>query len=101
MVTITYSTTVADIGSNVAGVPLTNTAQARWNQTNGATLTDANSVLGLTNGSNQPTATVTVLEPSMTVSKVVSNTTPTVEDTFTYTVTATNGSGPNVTPPTR
>ena len=96
VVTITYSTTVADIGSNVAGVPLTNTAQARWNQTNGATLTDANSVLGLTNGSNQPTATVTVLEPSMTVSKVVSNTTPTVEDTFTYTVTATNGSGPNV-----
>ena len=96
VVTITYSTTVADIGSNLAGVPLTNTAQARWNRTNGATLTDANSVLGLTNGSNQPTATVTVLEPSMTVSKVVSNPTPTVQDSFTYTVTTTNGSGANV-----
>ena len=96
VVTITYSTTVADIGSNVAGVPLQNTAQARWNQVDGATLTDANSVLGLANGSNQPTATVTVLEPSMSVAKAVSNATPTVEDTFTYTVTATNGSGANV-----
>ena len=45
VVTITYSTTVADTGSNVAGVPLQNTAQARWNQVDGATLTDANSVL--------------------------------------------------------
>ena len=96
VVTITYSTTVADTGSNVAGVPLQNTAQARWNQVDGATLTDANSVLGLANGSNQPTATVTVLEPSMSVTKAVSNATPTVEDTFTYTVTATNGSGANV-----
>ena len=98
VVTITYSTTVADIGSNVAGVPLQNTAQARWNPVDGATLTDANSVLDLANGSNQPTATVTVLEPSMSVTKSVSTATPTVEDAFTYTVTATNGSGANVSP---
>jgi uncharacterized repeat protein (TIGR01451 family)/fimbrial isopeptide formation D2 family protein len=96
VVTITYSTTVADIGATIAGVPLQNTAQARWNQVDGATLTDATSVLALSSGSNQPTATVTVLEPSMRVAKRVSNQTPNVTDAFTYTVTATNGSGANV-----
>ena len=95
-VTITYSTPVADIGTNTAGVSLQNTAQARWNLVDGATLTDANSALSLTNGSNRPTANVVVIEPSMSVSKTVSNSTPSVEDTFSYTVTATNGSGTNV-----
>ncbi len=97
-ITITYSTTVADIPSNTAGVPVTNTAQARWNLTDGAVLTDADSASRLVFGSNQPTATVTVLEPSMRVTKAVSKANPTVEDTFTYTVTATNGSGANVSP---
>ena len=93
--TAKYSVVVADIGSNAAGVSLTNAARAQWNLVDSAPdATDASSKLQVS--SNTATATVVVTEPHLAIDKTVSNPRPTPGDTFTYTIDVTNPAGANV-----
>ncbi|MFC6009052.1 hypothetical protein [Angustibacter luteus] len=86
--TITYTGLVTDVPANVAGRVATNTAHAAWNTVNGSTPTRADNAWTQSGGPGS--ASVTVLEPNVTTTKSVSDTTPEPTDVFTYTVTLTN-----------
>lgn len=95
--TVVYTGTIADVPGNVAGVPLTNTVHTAWNLTadspnRAPTSADAT----FDTPGDFASATVTVLEPSVTIDKVVDDPTPGPADRFEYTITAHNASGPNV-----
>ncbi|MFZ2501925.1 MAG: isopeptide-forming domain-containing fimbrial protein [Nocardioides sp.] len=90
-VTIVYSAVVADIAANVAGATFSNLATARWNETNATT---PGTVAGpWVNISNEGVATVRVLEPKLSITKAVADTTPEPGQVFGYTVSVTNATG--------
>ncbi|GIG22363.1 hypothetical protein Cch01nite_30870 [Cellulomonas chitinilytica] len=95
LITVTFRSTIADIGSNVAGAGVTNTVVAKWNVTpdgpNDAP-TSAGDEFDLTGPSGS--ATVTVLEPNLTIDKTVDDVTPGPTDRFRYTLTVTNAMSP-------
>ena len=86
--TVTFTGTVTSAPSNAAGVILKNGALLGWNVLNGTNPSAANASFARTAAS--ATADVTVLEPSLSIAKAVSDTTPEPGQTFTYTVTARN-----------
>jgi uncharacterized repeat protein (TIGR01451 family)/LPXTG-motif cell wall-anchored protein len=92
--TLTYDSTVLDVAAATAGANLTNTAQTAW------FLTDGNTVTSVTAPFDRrgipDTATVTVVEPSLTIDKVVSDPTPGPGEEFRYTITVTNRTGATV-----
>ncbi len=97
IISVTYTGTVADVPGNVAGLALTNTATSKWNLTPNGPNDDPDSADSAfdTTGSSA-SATVTVIEPSVTIDKLVDYPTPGPADRFNYTITAHNASGPNV-----
>ncbi|BDZ41119.1 hypothetical protein GCM10025865_04180 [Paraoerskovia sediminicola] len=97
VLTIRYSGVVADIGSNVAGATIVNQAVARWDNVDLAT-DPPDPSYAWTNTGITRTATVTVLEPSVTIDKSVSDQTPEPGDRFTYTLDVANATGDLVSP---
>ncbi len=87
-ITITYSARMNDIAGNTAGTNRTNTARYVWNKDDGADPTVAGGTWQAT--TTNATATVRVVEPGMTVTKSVNDSTVEPGQTFTYTVTASN-----------
>ncbi|AXT86367.1 hypothetical protein C6I20_15080 [Aeromicrobium sp. A1-2] len=100
-VTITFSaevvdncTTVATTACNTIGKVRSNTASAKWNLTNKDEPANAGTALDKTATSGA--VTYTVLEPRTAITKSVVGTTPAPGDVFTYSVTASNPGGANV-----
>lgn len=95
---VTYTAVVSAAGTtNRAGDTRTNRARLSWNRTDKlTTVTDPTTALDMR--TPDATATVTVLEPSLSVAKAVSSTTPRPGETFTYTVTVRNATGTTVSP---
>ena len=91
---VTYSGRIADEPVNVAGRAIVNTAQTAWNITNGRTPTAAD--FPFDRKGVPDSATATVLEPRLTVSKRVSDTTPDPTQRFDYIVTVRNAVGTSV-----
>ncbi|SDI92432.1 conserved repeat domain-containing protein [Frankineae bacterium MT45] len=90
-VTLTYTAKVADVAAAKAGASLQNTAGIAWNNTAKAPPTDAGATFD-----QQPhvaSAPVTVIEPSMAISKTVSDTTVEPRQSVDYSVTARNATG--------
>ncbi len=87
-VTVTFTGTVTSAVANIAGKVLTNTATLGWNDS--AQADPANAASPFDRTGPVGTANITVIEPVLTISKSVSNTTPEPGQTFTYTVTARN-----------
>lgn len=87
-VTVTYTAKVADRPSASAGVGLVNQLHVGWDTAARAAPTSASFTFNQT--SPVVTATVTVLEPSLTIGKTVSNSTPQPGQTFGYTLTVNN-----------
>ncbi len=94
VLTLIYTGVIADIPSNTAGTALVNTADPVWNITDGRTPTSAGDHWDRKGQSG--TATVTVIEPSLTVAKSVSPAAPAPGQGFDYAITVTNGTGSNV-----
>lgn len=90
-VTIVYAVVVADLPSNTAGTALTNTAEVRWDLVDGADPASAGDTWDEQSPSD--TATVTVAEPSLGVTKSVSDPTPEPGQVFAYQVVVSNASG--------
>lgn len=86
--TFVYTGVVEDDPVNVAGRTATNTAQVVWNTTDGSTPTAADFPFDVRPAG--ASATVTVLEPDLSLDKVVDDATPGPGDTFTYTLTIAN-----------
>lgn len=89
-VTVTYTGTVLDAAGNANGTALTNTARLRWNTVDTLTDPPTASFTG-TQTAGPATATVTVVEPAMTIAKTVEGAAAADVDpgeTFTYAVTA-------------
>ena len=87
----TYSGRIADVPVNVAGRAAVNTARAEWNLTPGRTPSAAD--FAFDRQSQPDSATVTVLEPRISVAKRASDTTPDPTQRFGYTVSVTNAAG--------
>ena len=90
-VTVVYSALVSDATAPDAlgrGDELVNAATAKWDITPGNTATAADDTFD--RSSDPATASVTVTEPELSVTKAVSDETPGPTDPFTYTVTVTN-----------
>jgi uncharacterized repeat protein (TIGR01451 family)/fimbrial isopeptide formation D2 family protein len=87
-IVLTYTVAVADRSGLSAGANLTNSALLGWKLTNGPDPTDVNGTPDSTAG--PALSTVQVTEPSVSITKQVSNTHPNPEGTFTYTVAVTN-----------
>ena len=97
IITVTYRTVVRNIPGNTAGTTRTNAAHVRWSTDPGATVpSTVGDAQTLPQAEGPAQATLTVTEPSLTITKAVSNPTPAVDDSFTYTVRVTNASGVNV-----
>ena len=90
VVTITYSVRVDDIASNNDGVDLTNTAQARWDTVDRPDTDVTTPLYPWENSGVANSATVTVIEPDVTVAKLASDDTPQPGEVFTYTLTIRN-----------
>ncbi|MGB9373622.1 MAG: hypothetical protein WCA82_05620, partial [Jiangellales bacterium] len=90
-VTVVYSALVSDATAPDAlgrGDELVNAATAKWDITPGNTATAADDTFD--RSSDPATASVTVTEPELSVTKAVSDETPSPTDPFTFTVTVTN-----------
>lgn len=98
LVTITYTAVVADESGNVPGANLMNTADTRWNADDTGDEVTVGNFDGYEWDRTGPegSATLGVVEPSLGIAKSVSDATPEPGETFTYTVTVSNASGPNV-----
>ncbi len=83
-VTVKYTAKVKDNAAAVAGAGLTNQLHIAWNTSAGTPPTSAGTTFSQV--SPTVTATVTVLEPSLSITKLVSNTTPQPGQSFNYTV---------------
>ncbi len=96
-ITVTYDTVVLDDAANTAGATRDNAATARWNLVDGGgPITTVGQAQALTNGIGPAVASLGIIEPQLTVDKVVSDTTPGPGEPFDYVVTVTNGSGADV-----
>ena len=92
---IVYTASVADIPTNSAGTVLRNLAQAAWDTIDTPT-NPTSPDYPWTNLGLERSADVTVIEPSMTVGKSVSDPTPEPGQLFTYTIALRNAQGANV-----
>ena len=93
-VTLTYTAIVGDVPDNAAGTTLTNSARLKWNLSDSAGTPAVDDTFDAQ--TDPGTATVTVTEPSLSITKTVSEATPEPGETFTYTVRVTNATGANV-----
>ncbi|MEO7262447.1 MAG: hypothetical protein ABI047_14510 [Jatrophihabitantaceae bacterium] len=89
-VTVHYSARIADIAGVSAGAVLTNTVHVGWD--NAARTPPAGSAAAYQRLSPNVTASVTVLEPGLSVAKAVSRLNPQPGQSFSYTVTVSNRS---------
>lgn len=92
-ITITYTGTVLDVPANVDAATIVDTAILRWNTTNDIVGPPADASYTPDAATLPDDATVTVVEPDVTIAKLVNGLdTDTVApgETFTYAVTATN-----------
>jgi uncharacterized repeat protein (TIGR01451 family)/fimbrial isopeptide formation D2 family protein/LPXTG-motif cell wall-anchored protein len=87
-VTVHYTAKVANVAAAVAGAALTNQLHVAWDQTAGSPPTSAGASYDQV--SPTVTATVTVLEPSLSISKSVNKLHPEPGQTFGYTLTVSN-----------
>lgn len=95
IVSVTYTGKIADVPGNVAGVTLTNTAHTAWNVSPDSPNDDPQSAdAPFDTTGPSASATVTVIEPQVTVDKAVSDATPGPADSFEYTITAHNSPDP-------
>ncbi len=79
---------MSDVAGNVRGAPLNNSVNVRWDVTNDP---DPTGLPYTWDRSGNPAVeSVTVVEPRLVTSKAVSDATPALTDTFTYTVTVSN-----------
>ncbi|HYN30910.1 MAG TPA: hypothetical protein VES95_13735 [Dermatophilaceae bacterium] len=92
-VVLTYSGVVADTAVNTAGRVARNVALPKWNLTDGRTPTRADDAFDRSGDS--ASAALTVVEPSLTIAKAVSDPAPGPGDLFTYTLTVTNSNAAN------
>jgi large repetitive protein len=90
IITIEYSARVADVAQAVAGATLTNAAHLGWDNT--AKPPPANAGATFDQSSTTASAPLTVIEPSMSITKSVDHTTVEPGQTFHYTIDATNSS---------
>lgn len=96
VLTLRYTAVIDDVAANAAGTALVNTARLRWNLTDTVTSGKPDPTDSFDGGTAPGTATVTVIEPAVTIAKSVDETTPLPGETFTYTVVVTNGTGATV-----
>ncbi|MGI8664975.1 MAG: beta strand repeat-containing protein, partial [Jatrophihabitans sp.] len=87
-VTVKYTAKIKDTAAAIAGAGLVNQLHAAWNTSAGTPPTSA----GASFNQSSPivTATVTVLEPSLSITKAVTKLHPEPGQSFTYTVTVSN-----------
>ncbi|HYO84965.1 MAG TPA: isopeptide-forming domain-containing fimbrial protein [Dermatophilaceae bacterium] len=95
-VLVTYTARVVDVDANTTGKDLINSVVVKWDLTNSADPTSVNRPGGWNQTSRPRTATVNVTQPSLTPTKTVSDSNVEPGQTWTYTVTVTNESGPDV-----
>ena len=95
-VTVTYTARVVDVSSNTKGTDLVNSVVVKWDLTNSADPTSVDPAFDWDRTSQGRAAVVNVTEPSLTPTKTVSDSTVEPGQTWTYTVTVTNTSGPDV-----
>ncbi len=88
IITVAYSARVADVAAAKAGATLTNSAHIAWDNTAKTPPTSANATFD--QKSSTASAPVTVIEPSLTITKSVDDTTVEPGQTFDYTLTAIN-----------
>ena len=93
LVTITYSAVVADLPSLHRGDVVTNTAHAAWDLVPGTSPTTVKGPFD--QRSVDASASVTIIEPVLSVDKNVDPVRPAPGETFTYNVDLTNLAGPN------
>ncbi len=93
-IVVEYNAVVQDIPANTAGHTLTNSVQNKWNLAEGPDPTSADAPFD--RSGTPATATVTVIEPSLSIAKTVDDTTPEPGQTFNYQVTVNNASGATV-----
>ena len=85
---MTYTARMADRAADAAGAALVNQLHVGWDTAARAAPTSAGATFNQT--SPIVTATVTVLEPSLSIAKTVSNSIPQPGQTFGYTLTLNN-----------
>ncbi len=93
--TVRYSARLADVPSSVAGALVTNRAQTVWDNVDKLEGPTSPSY-PWTNAGTVVAADTRIVEPSVTVAKSVSDTTPEPGEDFTYTLRLTNATGANV-----
>ncbi|SOD70698.1 uncharacterized repeat protein (TIGR01451 family)/fimbrial isopeptide formation D2 family protein [Jatrophihabitans sp. GAS493] len=91
-VTITYTARVADVAAAKAGATLVNSATVAWNSSHQTPPANAAATFNKRSAA-VATAPVTVVEPSMTISKTVSDSTVEPGQSVDYSVTARNATG--------
>ena len=96
IVTVVYSAQVADVAAAKAGATLTNSAHIAWDNTALPPPTSAGATFDQT--SSSASAPITVIEPSMSITKSVNATTVQPGQTFQYTLTATNADTATTSP---
>jgi uncharacterized repeat protein (TIGR01451 family)/fimbrial isopeptide formation D2 family protein len=95
--TVEYSTVVSDIATNTGGTPLNNSVEVRWDTENEPTDPTALPYTWDRSSEDPATELVTVVQPNLETTKSVSDSEPSLTDTFTYTVTLRN-TGSNLSP---
>jgi large repetitive protein len=91
--TVVYTVNVADVAAAKAGVALTNSVHVSWNNTDKGT--PANAGATFDQSTSSASATFTVVEPSMSITKSVDDSTVEPGQVFHYTVTAVNANTAN------
>ncbi len=95
--TVSYSALVTDVPGNVVGTRLTNTAKVVWDDRDlGVTPTDPKATW--LQSAVPVQSTVTVTEPSLSIDKSVSTSTPEPGQTLTYQLAVTNATGATTGP---
>ncbi|MBD8869170.1 DUF11 domain-containing protein [Nocardioides donggukensis] len=96
-ISVSYTAVVGVVAGNTAGTTLSNSADLRWNQTDTVPAGTTPAPDATFDSATEPdTATVTVSEPDLGITKSVSPADPVPGESFTYTVRVTNASGANV-----
>jgi uncharacterized repeat protein (TIGR01451 family) len=94
--TVRYQARLADVPSNLAGADVVNRAQAVWDLIDRDDPVSAD--FDWQEQGDEARAVVEVIEPSLTLAKSVSDTTPEPGDLFIYTLDLTNATGATVSP---
>jgi len=88
---VVYTARVADTAVNTSGHVLTNVARTRWDITDEADPTGLPYTWDRTSGT--ASRNVRVIQPNLTIAKTVNDSSPTLTDTFDYTITVRNNGG--------